>query len=114
MLFGAQTFPFLTQNGSGDTTEMAILDRNEPKVTNFGLFSKRNMDRVAVVLDSLGVRYFFEEEIGTEAVLREWEAWDEYAAEPGKVYNLWTHYDDYNKIGTAIVDLLPERKFGAS
>jgi len=92
---------------------MTFLDRNEPKVTNFGLFSKRNMDRVAAVLDSLGVRYYFEEEIRSEEVLREWEAWDERAAEPRKAYNLWTHHDDYNKIGTAIVDLLPERKFGA-
>ena len=92
---------------------MTVLDRNEPNVTNFGLFSKSNMDRVAALLDSLNVRYYFEEETGTEEVLREWEAWDELAAKPHKVYNLWTHHDDYNKIGTAIVNLLPERKFGA-
>jgi hypothetical protein len=92
---------------------VTALDRNEPKVTNFGLFSKRNRDRVATLLDSLGVRYYFEEETQKEEVLREWEAWDELAAEPYKVYQLWTHFDDYNKIGTAIVDLLPERKFDA-
>jgi hypothetical protein len=33
-------------------------------------------------------------------------------AEPHKVYNPWTHYDDYNKIGYSIVDLLLERQFG--
>jgi hypothetical protein len=92
---------------------MTILDRNEPKVTNFGLFSKRNADRVAALLDSLGVRYYFEEETRSEENLRDWEAWDELAAEPHKAYQLWTHFDDYDKIGTTIVDLLPERKFGA-
>jgi hypothetical protein len=92
---------------------MTVLDRNEPKVTNFGLFSKRNADRVAALLDSLGVRYYFEEETRSEENLRDWEAWDKLAAEPHKAYQLWTHFDDYDKIGTAIVDLLPERKFGA-
>jgi len=92
---------------------MTILDRNEPKVTNFGLFSKRNADRVAALLDSLGVRYYFEEETRSEENLRDWEAWDELAAEPHKAYQLWTHFDDYDKIGTTIVDLLLERKFGA-
>jgi hypothetical protein len=93
---------------------MADLDRNEPKVTNFGLFSKRQMARVATLLDSLRVRHYFEEDSRTEEILREWGAWDELAAEPFKVYNLWTHFDDCDKIGTAIVDLLPERKLGAT
>ena len=92
---------------------MPILDRSEPKVTNFGLFSKRNMDRVATLLDSLAVRYYFEEETRDEENLRDWQAWDDFAAEPHKAYRLWTHFDDYDKIGTAIVDLLPERKFVA-
>jgi len=86
------------------------LTRNEPNVTNFGLFSRRDMQQVTALLDSLGVRFYFEEEIGTEEVLKDWKAWDEVAAEPCKVYNLWTHYDDYNKIGYSIVDLLPERQ----
>jgi hypothetical protein len=91
---------------------MPHLDPNERKVTNFGLFSKRKMEMVAALLDSLGVRFYFDEEIGDEEILREWEAWDELAVEPNKVYNLWTHFEDYNKVGNSIVDLLPERKFG--
>ncbi len=66
---------------------MADLDRSEPKVTNFGLFSKPDRDRVAALLDSLGVRYYFEEEIRTEEALRDWEPWDELAAEPHKAIN---------------------------
>ena len=93
---------------------MAFLDPNEHNVTNFGLFSKSKMHRVADLLDSLGVRYYFDEVTRTEDELRPWTAWDELAAEPHKAFNLWTHHDDYNKIGTAIVDLFPERKFGAS
>jgi hypothetical protein len=92
---------------------MNVLDRNELKVTNFGLFSKRNADRVAALLDSLGVRYYFEEETRSEENLRDWEARDELAAEPHEAYHLWTHFDDYDEIGSAMVDLLPERKFGA-
>jgi hypothetical protein len=90
---------------------MAFLDPGEHNVTNFGLFSKSKMHQVAALLDSLGVRYYFEEDIRSEDDLRHWTAWDEHAAEPHKAYNLWTHYDDYNKIGTAIVDLFPERNF---
>lgn len=90
---------------------MSTLDRNEHRVTNFGLFSKRKMGQVSALLDSLGVRYYFDEEIGVEEILREWTAWDEDAAEPHRVFNLWTHHDDYNKIGHAIVDMFPERKF---
>jgi len=84
-----------------------------PTLQTLDCFQKVKWTGVAALLDSLGVRYYFEEETGIEEVLREWEAWDELAAEPHKVYNLWTHHDDYNQIGTAIVDLLPERKFGA-
>lgn len=92
---------------------MAFLANSEHNVTNFGLFSKVKMEQVSVLLDSLDVRYYFDEETATEARLREWEAWDESAAEPHKAYNLWTHFDDYEKVGTHIVEMFPERKFGA-
>jgi hypothetical protein len=56
---------------------MPTLDRNEHRVTNFGLFSKRNMDRVAALLDSSGVRYYFDEETGDKENLRDWDAWQQ-------------------------------------
>ena len=83
---------------------MPFLDPTEHNVTNFGLFSKSKMHRVAALADSLGVRYYFDEVTRTEENLRLWTAWDEFAAEPHRAFKLWTHHDDYNKIGTAIVD----------
>ena len=86
----------------------------EPKTTYFGLWSKRKVDQAATLLDSLGVRYEVlpEDDIEQER-LENWCAWDPTAENPHTGYHLDVWSEDYDKVGSKIVEMFPERKFGA-
>jgi hypothetical protein len=82
--------------------------------TYFGGWSAAKAARVSELLDSLGVRYEFVIEVQSEERLRAWIAWDLTAANPHEGHELWIHDDDIDKVGTRIVEMYPERKFGAA
>jgi hypothetical protein len=82
--------------------------------TYFGVWSAAQSARVSELLDGLGVRYEFLIEEQSEERLREWIAWDSTASKPTDGYDLFIHSDDLEKVGTQIVELYPERKFGAA
>ncbi|MGO9340432.1 MAG: hypothetical protein ACLPY1_23405 [Terracidiphilus sp.] len=79
----------------------------------FGLWSARDIREVSDLLTRLGVRFETNEFKATEDVLKDWCAWDETSANPNTGFDLWVHSDDLPTVGTAIVDMFPERKFGA-
>ena len=78
-----------------------------------GVWSAVGIAKVSNLLNSLGVRFYVNECVETEEVLREWCAWDEESATPFTAFNLWVHEDDRLKLGDSIVEAFPERKFGA-
>jgi hypothetical protein len=81
--------------------------------TCFGLWSAAKAARVSELLDSLGVRYEFVIREVSEDVLRAYLAWDPTSVNPCEGHDLYIHHDDLEKVGTRIVELYPERKFGA-
>ena len=81
--------------------------------TYFGLWSATKAARVSELLDSLGVRYEFIIQENSEQVLRASLAWDQTSTNPYEGHELFIHSDDLEKVGTRIVELYPERKFGA-
>jgi len=81
--------------------------------TYFGVYSAAQAARLSDVLESLGVRYEFVPEEQDEERLRAWTAWDPTAAKPHEGHELFIHSDDLDKVGTRIVEMYPERKFGA-
>jgi hypothetical protein len=86
---------------------------NSPPVTYFGLYSLAQRRRIATLLASLGVGFFFETIEETEQRLREWTAWDDATSDhPTEGHELWIYSSDLDKVGTHIVDMFPERKFG--
>lgn len=86
---------------------------NDDNQTYFGLWSATDVERAADLLIRLGARFEIVEYEATEEVLRDWCAWDVTSSTPHKGYDLWIWSDDLQKVGTAIVDTFPERKFGA-
>ena len=82
--------------------------------TYFGLWSSAQRERVMQLLLSLGVRFEFEEVDESEERLRAWCAWDESSARSRKGYELSVYNSDLDKLGTRLVELFPERKFGAT
>jgi hypothetical protein len=80
--------------------------------TYFGVWSTAQAARVSELLEGLGVRYEFVTGVQSEARLREWTAWDPAAANPHEGHELWIHTDDLDKVGTRVVEMYPERKFG--
>ena len=82
--------------------------------TYFGVWSAEQAARVSELLQSLGVRYEFVIEVQSEERLRDWTAWDPAAANPHEGHELFIHDDDLEKVGTRIVEMCPERKFGAA
>jgi hypothetical protein len=82
--------------------------------TYFGVWSAAQAARISELLESLGVRYEFVVEVQSEERLREWTAWDPAATNPHEGHELWIHADDLDKVGTRIVEMYPERKFGAA
>jgi len=87
-------------------------DSKSDDQTYFGLWSAKDVQRAADVLSRLGARFEITEYEATE-VLREWCAWELSSSTPHTGYDLWIWSDDLEKVGTAIVDTFPERKFGA-
>lgn len=84
---------------------------NDP-FTYFGLWSGREIQRASDLLVSLQVRFETGKFTTTEEDLREWCAWDATSPDPYTGFNLWIHSDDLPMVGTKIVDMFPERKFG--
>jgi hypothetical protein len=81
--------------------------------TYFGVWSKAKLDAVLAMLRPLGVRFYYVHDRYTEDLLKKWCSWDPSAADPYVGYDLFIHTDDLGIVGTRIVDLFPERKFGA-
>ena len=81
--------------------------------TYFGIWSRTKLDLASNLLNSLGVRYYVTELRESEERLKEWCAWDPNAADPNLGFDLWIHSDDLGLVGSKIVELFPERKFGA-
>ena len=81
--------------------------------TYFGLYSDNQRARVVELLSSLGVRFEFLVVQASEERLRAWTAWDESSARTRTGYELFIHSADLDKLGTKLVELFPERKFGA-
>ncbi|HEY2681728.1 MAG TPA: hypothetical protein VGI59_10435 [Candidatus Udaeobacter sp.] len=81
--------------------------------TYLGVYSAAQAARVSGLLDSLGVRYEFFRNEQDEERLKAWTAFDPSAAKPHEGHELYIHSDDLDKVGTKIVEMYPERKFGA-
>ena len=81
--------------------------------THFGVYSAAQAARLSDLLQSLDVRYEFVIEEQSEERLRDWTAWDPTAAKPHDGHELFIHSGDLDKVGTKIVEMYPERKFGA-
>ncbi len=83
-------------------------------VTYFGMYSFEQRNRVSQRLASLQVNFYFEPCVTTEDRAREWTAWDLASPNPMECYDLWVHSADLDRLGTTIVDMYPERRFGES
>jgi hypothetical protein len=81
--------------------------------TYFGLWSARDVRKVADLLTSVGGRFQIKEFIGTEEVLRESCAWDRASSHPHSGFRLWIDSADLPIVGDKIVVMFPERKLGA-
>jgi hypothetical protein len=88
------------------------LGEEEP-TTYFGLYSPSQRARVIELLTSLSVRFEFFAVQESEERLRDWTAWDESCATTHEGFELWICSADLDKLGTKLVELYPERKFGA-
>ncbi len=71
------------------------------------------MQRVSDLLTSLKFRFQVSEYGATDDVLKDWLAWDPTSADPNKGFDLWVHSVDLPVVGNKIVEMFPERKFGA-
>jgi hypothetical protein len=89
---------------------MTANDR-EPS-TYFGLYSPNQRARATDLLARIGVRFEFVQVKETEDRLRSWTAWDESSASSQTGYELFIRSADLERLGTQLVDLFPERKFG--
>jgi hypothetical protein len=79
----------------------------------FGVYSALQAERVSELLQGLGVRYEFIRQEQDEERLKAWAAWNPTASNPREGHELFIHSDDLDKVGTKIVEMYPERKFGA-
>ncbi len=94
---------------------MPLSDEDHNKhSTYFGVWSKAQADTLSQLLSTLDVRFEFIIEAQSEERLRAWNAWDPTNSNPFQGYELFIHKDDLDKVGTHIVDLYPDRKFGAA
>jgi hypothetical protein len=83
------------------------------KTTYFGLWSAKKIEEAADLLRGLGVRFEIQEYAAEQEVLENWCAWDPTVKNPNIGFDLWIVTDDLPKVGYAIVEKFPERKFGA-
>lgn len=88
-------------------------DDNEHPATYFGLYSPMQRSQLIALLSSLGIRFQFVGTTESEEQLREWTAWDESSASTLAGFHLYILSSDLDKLGTKLVELFPERKFGA-
>ena len=82
--------------------------------TYFGLYSGAQAVRVSELLESLAVRYEFIIKEQDEERLKAWMARDSAALKPYEGYELFIHSDDLDKVGSRIIEMCPERKFGSA
>jgi hypothetical protein len=92
---------------------MLLSDDYKRHSTYFGVYSAAQARRVSDLLNSLNIRYRFVPEQQDEGRLRAWTAWDPAAKNPNEGHELYIHTEDLDKVGTKIVQMYPERKFGA-
>jgi hypothetical protein len=81
--------------------------------TYFGVYSAAQIARVSQLLKDLGAEFRVDIEEQSEDRLKAWTAWDPSAEKPNEGHELWIHTRDLDKVGTKIVEMYPERKFGA-
>ncbi len=86
---------------------------SDPVTTYFGLWSATDVQKVSDLLSRLDVRFETNEFVATEEVLKEWRAWDANSPKPNAGFDRWIYSDDLHRIGDRLVDMFPERKFGA-
>jgi hypothetical protein len=82
--------------------------------TYFGLFSKDQIFRVEELLNLKGIEFYKVKTEETEERLKAWSAWDVSSCDSREGHELFVHDKDIGKLGTALVDMFPERKFGDS
>ena len=76
-------------------------------VSRFDLWSAPDIQTVLDPLTSPRARFELNDESGrSEEDLKLWWA-------PHTVFHLWIHSEDRSKVGTKIVEMFPERLFGA-
>jgi hypothetical protein len=92
---------------------MPMTSESSDETTYFGLWSSDQRTRVAELLSSLGVQFDFIEVQESEERLRAWTAWDESSVHALIGYELFIHTADLDKLGTRLVEVFPERRFGA-
>jgi hypothetical protein len=80
--------------------------------TYFGLFSSKQRAEVTELLTGLRVRFTFHEANETEERLRAWSAWDDSPSQTLVGHELFVNSSDLDTLGTKLVELYPERKFG--
>jgi hypothetical protein len=81
--------------------------------TYFGLWSPAQKAMLGELLSSLAVDFNFIEVKETENNLREWFAWDGSSARMCVGFELFVSSADLEKVGTRIVEMFPERRYGA-
>lgn len=94
-------------------TPTGSFDDDENPSTYFGLYSPKQRSQLVALLSSLGIRFEFVATRESEERFREWTAWDESSAASLEGYELFILSSYLDKLGTKLVDLFPERKFGA-
>jgi hypothetical protein len=87
-------------------------DEQEPS-SYFGLYSANQRTQVVELLSRLRVRFTFDVVQESEERLRAWAAWDESSANTHTGHELFIRSEDLDILGTQLVELFPERKFGA-
>jgi hypothetical protein len=88
-------------------------DDDENPTTYFGLYSDKQRVQLLELLTSLGIRFEFVLAHESEETLREWTAWDESSADTCEGFHLFILSAHLEKLGTKLVELFPDRKFGA-
>ena len=92
---------------------MKTPDQSGDPWTYFGVYSETQIARVSQLLRNIGAEFRVDVQEQSEDRLKEWTAWDPSAQNPREGHELWIHRRDLDKVGTKIVEMYPERKFGA-
>src|SRR5437588_7950512 len=112
----------LTVASSGGVVDLVLVRRHHVDTPNydsddpwtyFGVWSAAQIARVSQLLKDTGAEFRIDIEEQSEERLKEWTAWAPAAKNPREGHELWIHARDLDKVGTKIVEMYPERKFGA-